>query len=120
MRQVRCCPADCAIKSNWEEELQKEIVFFKTSKFREANTVLKVLSHPSRLQIMMLLLKRDHCVCELIYILNERQNLVSYNLGILKRYKMIDSYNRSKHKYYKLNDNAIDIIRLIKESLIDK
>ncbi len=120
MRTGRCCPADCAVKSDWEKELQTETDVFQTSKFQEANTVLKVLSHPSRLKIMMLLLNRDHCVCELIYILKENQNMVSYNLGILKRNKMIDSYNRSKHKIYKLNDNAIGIIRLIKESLIDK
>lgn len=120
MRQVRCCPSDCAVKSDWEVELQTEMDFFKTSTFREANKILKILSHPSRIKIMMLLSNRDHCVCELIYILNERQNLVSYNLGILKRYKMIDSFNRSKHKYYKLNDNAIGIIKIIKEGLIDK
>lgn len=93
--------------------------YFKTPGFREANTILKVLSHPSRLQIVMLLLNRDHCVCEIIYELNERQNLISYNLGILKRYKLIDSYYRSKHKFYKLNDNAVKTIRLIKENLVD-
>jgi len=120
MRTSRCCPADCAVKSDWEQELQKEIDFFQTSKFQDANTVLKVLSHPSRLQILMLLLNRDHCVCELIYVLKDRQNLVSYNLGILKKHKMIDSYNRSKHKIYKLNDNAVGLIKLIREGLIDK
>ena len=114
MQQRRCCPADCAVKSDWEKELQTEIAVFQTNKFREANTVLKVLGNPSRLKIMMMLSNRDHCVCELIYVLKEKQNLVSYNLGILKKHRMIESYNRSKHKYYKLNDNAIDIIRLIK------
>lgn len=94
--------------------------YFKTPGFREANTILKVLSHPSRLQIVMLLLNRDHCVCEIIYELKERQNLISYNLGILKRYKLIDSYYRSKHKFYRLNDNAVNTVRLIKENLIDK
>lgn len=120
MLQKRCCPADCAVKTDWEKELREEKAVFQTNKFREANTILKVLDNPSRLKIMMLLLNRDHCVCELIYILNEKQNMVSYNLGILKKYKMIDYYNRSKHKFYKLNDNAIGIIRLIKENLIDK
>ena len=67
MQHVRCCPADCAIKSGWEEELHKEMEFFETDEFHEVNTILKVLGHPSRLQIMMLLLNRDHCVCELIY-----------------------------------------------------
>jgi DNA-binding transcriptional ArsR family regulator len=120
LRQVRCCPSDCAVKNDWEEELKTETDFLKTAKFREANTILRVLSHPSRLQIVMLLLNRDHCVCELVNILKERQNLISYNLGILKKYKVIDSYNRSKNKFYKLNDNTIGIIRLIKQNLIDK
>jgi len=119
MRTGRCCPADCAVKSDWEQELQTEIDFFQTSKFQEANTVLKVLSHPSRLQILMLLLNRDHCVCELIYVLKDKQNLVSYNLGILRKHGMIESYNRSKHKIYKLNENAISIIKSIRDGLID-
>ncbi len=85
LRQVRCCPADCAVKNDWEEELKTETDFLKTAKFREATTILRVLSHPSRLQIVMLLLKRDHCVCELVNILKEKQNLISYNLGILKK-----------------------------------
>lgn len=93
MRTGRCCPADCAVKSDWEQELQTEIDFFQTSNFRDANPVLKVLSHPSRLQILMLLVNRDHCVCELIYILKDKQNLVSYNLGILKKHKMIAYLN---------------------------
>ncbi|MFZ3058625.1 MAG: metalloregulator ArsR/SmtB family transcription factor [Candidatus Methanoperedens sp.] len=120
MRQVRCCPADCAIKSDWETELQVEKDLLESNKFYETNTTLKLLGNPSRLKITLLLLNRDHCVCEIIYILNERQNLVSSNLGILKRFKIIDSYYRSKHKYYKLNDNAVNIIRLIKENLIGK
>ena len=120
MRQVRCCPADHAVKSDWEEELKNETDFLKTAGFREASNILRVLSHPSRLRIVMLLLNRDHCVCELNNTLKEKQNLTSYNLGILKRYKMIDSYKRSRHKFYKLNENAVGIIRMIKQHMIDK
>ena len=120
MRYVRCCPADCAVRSDWEKELHEEMDYFNTQGFRDANTILKLLSHPSRLKIVMLLLNRDHCVCEIIYELKERQNLISYNLGILKRYKLIDSYYRSKHKFYKLNDNAVNTISLIRSSIIEK
>ncbi|VVB92025.1 Bacterial regulatory protein, arsR family [uncultured archaeon] len=115
MLKVRCCPADCAIKSNWEEELQIEEGLFKTKKFLEVTNILKILGNPSRLKIMMLLSKRDHCVCELIYVLNERQNLVSYNLGILKKYGLVEFYNRSRHKYYRLGDNAANIAGMVKE-----
>ena len=84
LRQVRCCPTDHKVKNEWEEELKTETDFLKTDKFREANAILRVLSHPSRLQIVMLLLNRDHCVCELVNILKERQNLISYN-GCIKK-----------------------------------
>ena len=117
---MRCCPGDCAVRSDWEKELQAEIDYIKTDTFQEANALFKVLSHPLRLQIVMLLLNRDHCVCEIIYVLKEKQNLISYNLGILKEAGIIDSYYRSKHKIYKLNDHAAGIIRLLKVNLIDK
>ncbi len=68
----------------------------------------------------MLLFRRDYCVCELVMVLKEKQNLISYNLGILKKHEIIESYNRSKDKYYKLNldGNAMPLIEYIKESLI--
>ncbi len=84
MGNVRCCPADCAVRSDWKEELQAEMEYFHTPGFREASTVLKILSHPSRLKIALMLLNRDHCVCEIIYELKERQNLTSYNLGMFE------------------------------------
>ena len=116
---MRCCPADCAVRSDWEKELQAEINYINKASFREANDLLKVLSHPMRLQILLMLLNRDHCVCEIIYVLKGKQNLISYNLGILKEAGLIDSYYRSKHKIYKLNDNAVNIVRLLKANLID-
>ena len=117
---MRCCPADYAVRSDWEKELQAEMAFIQKDAFRGANDLLKVLSHPMRLQILLILLNRDHCVCEIISVLNDKQNLISYNLGILKEAGLIDSYYRSKHKIYKLNDNAAGIIRLLKVNLIDK
>jgi hypothetical protein len=52
MRYARCCPADCNVRSDWEKELREEMDSFNTPEFRKANTILKVLSHPSRLQIV--------------------------------------------------------------------
>jgi ArsR family transcriptional regulator len=120
MRHVRCCPADCAVRSDWKEELQAEMDSFNTPAVREASTILKVLSHPSRLKIALMLLNRDHCVCEIIYELKEKQNMTSYNLGLLKRYRLIDSYYRSKHKFYKLDEGAVGTVRMIKQNLIDQ
>lgn len=119
MRQARCCPGDCSLRSDWEKELRAENDLISGQRFKEANAVLKVLSHPSRLKIVILLLGRDHCVCEINCVLDEPKNMVSYNLGMLKKYKIIESYNHSKHKFYRLNDDMVGIVRQIKEHLVD-
>ena len=70
----------------------------------------------------MHLLKKDYCVCELVNLLNEKQNLISYNLGLLKKHEIIESYNRSKDKYYKLgsNEKALLTLKFIEEKLMVK
>lgn len=120
MKNDRCCPVDAEMKIIWENGLQNDLNSLKGSNINEIATLLKILSNPTRLQIIMLLQKRDYCVCELVYLLKEKQNLISYNLGILKKHKIIDSYNCSKNKYYKLNlnGNAMPLIKYIKENLI--
>ena len=46
---------------------------------------MKLLSHPLWLNIVLMLLKRDHCVCEFWYVFKEPQNLISYHLKKSKR-----------------------------------
>lgn len=120
MKNDRCCPIDLEMKISWERNLDKDIDSLENVNINETGELLKVLSNPIRLKMVVLLLKRDYCVCELVYILKEKQNLISYNLGILKRNQIVDSYNRSKDKYYKLNldGNAMGLINYIQENLI--
>ncbi len=120
MKNNRCCPTDLDMKMAWESELQKDLISLKNANIGDIATLFKILSNPIRLQIVILLLKRDYCVCELVLLLKEKQNLISYNLGILKKHQIIDSYNRSKDKYYKLNleGDAIDVIKYVKENLL--
>jgi ArsR family transcriptional regulator len=122
MRNDRCCPVDSDMKVTWEKGLDEEIISLKNANIKAAIELLKVLSNPVRLQMILLLSKGDYCVCELVYILKEKQNLISYNLGILKRKDIVDSYNRSGDKYYKLNTNgnAIPLINYINENFINK
>jgi DNA-binding transcriptional ArsR family regulator len=103
---ARCCPADCALKCDWEDELREEKVALSAEKVVVFNHMMKLLSHPLRLKIIILLLKRDHCVCEFYHVFEEPQSLISYNLKVLKAGGLIDSYYRSKHKIYKLNPVA--------------
>ena len=120
MKNDRCCPVDSDMRLIWENGLQNDLTFLKGSNINEIATLLKILGNPIRLQIIMILQKRDYCVCELVYLLKEKQNLISYNLGILKEHEIICSYSRSKNKYYKLNldGTAMPLIKYIKENLI--
>lgn len=120
MRNNRCCPIEPEIKNVWENDLQKDLDYLKNVNINEIAELLKVLSNPIRLKMITLLLKGDYCVCELVLILKEKQNLISYNLGILKKHEIIDSYNRSGEKYYKIKStaNAMPLINYIKENLL--
>ncbi|MCL7410813.1 MAG: metalloregulator ArsR/SmtB family transcription factor [Methanosarcinaceae archaeon] len=73
--------------------------------------IFKALGHPLRLKIAFLLLERDHCVCELVYLLGERQNLVSHHLAIMKTNRVVESYNSSKWKNYKLDGELVGLLK---------
>jgi ArsR family transcriptional regulator len=74
---------------------------------------MKLLSHPIRLKILLMLAKRDHCVCEFFFVFEEPQNLISYNLKKLKDGGLVESYYRSNHKIYKLTAGAEPDLRQI-------
>ena len=113
MATARCCPADCALRSDWEDELASEKALPSRPGVDELNRFMKLLSHPIRLKIILMLLNRDHCVCEFFYIFEEPQNLISYNLKVLKDGGLIESYYRSKHRIYKINEGAEAIVKKI-------
>lgn len=104
--RVRCCPSDCALKSDWQQELQGERELFEGENYRKTSAIIRLLGHPLRQKIILMLLKRDHCVCEFFYVFEEPQNLISYNLKKLKEGGLIESYYRSNHKIYKVMAGA--------------
>ena len=117
MATARCCPADCALRSDWEDELRAEKEMLSGESVREFHRLLKLLGHPLRLNIILMLLKRDHCVCEFFHVFEEPQSLISYNLKKLKDGGLIESYYRSNHKIYKMKDTMVPAIRKITASI---
>lgn len=113
MATARCCPADCALRSDWEDELRAEKEMLSGDSVSELLSYMKLLAHPLRLNIVLMLLARDHCVCEFFYVFEEPQNLISYNLKKLKDGGMIESYYRSNHKIYKIPETMVPVIRKI-------
>jgi len=113
MATARCCPADCALRSDWEDELLTEKEMLGGDSVTELLNYMKLLGHPLRLNIVLMLLKRDHCVCEFWYVFKEPRNLISYNLKKLRDGGIIESYYRSNHKIYKARAGAEPALRQI-------
>lgn len=107
---MKCCPKDKEINREWITSLESESSNISEDRVIEICNFCKVFSNPLRINIALLLSKRDLCVCEIVSILKEKQNLVSHHLSIMKRYGVIGSYNQSKYKYYKVERAAADFL----------
>ena len=112
---MQCCPVDIMAKKEWEDNLLSELVI-PLDEIDRMSRIFKVLSHPLRLKIAFLLLGRDHCVCELVYLLDEKQNLISHHLSIMKKQDMVEAYSASGWKYYRLGDGVGAMLRHMGES----
>lgn len=111
MATARCCPADCALRSDWEDELRTEKEMLGSGPVMDLDRLMKLLAHPLRLRIILMLLNRDHCVCEFFYVFEEPRNLISYNLKKLRNGGLIESYYRSNHKIYRLQEPSVPMVR---------
>ena len=107
---MKCCPTDPVMKIEWENDLCTGSEM-PDSEVDRLSRIFKTLGHPLRLKIALLLLERDHCVCELVYLLGEKQNLVSHHLAIMKTNGVLESYKNSKWKYYKLNGELVGLLK---------
>ncbi|MBW6470488.1 MAG: metalloregulator ArsR/SmtB family transcription factor [Methanosarcinaceae archaeon] len=107
---MKCCPTDSVMKIEWEKDLRTGLEM-PDIEIDRLSRLFKTLGHPLRLKIALLLLERDHCVCELVYLLGERQNPASHHLAIMKTNRVVESYNSSKWKYYKLDGDLVELLK---------
>lgn len=116
MKVQRCCATDSSMKIRLEEEVRRQLEDIPNEESLEENSkILHALSHPLRLKIAFLLLKRDHCVCELVQLTRKKSNLVSHHLAIMRKSGVVDAYIKSPWKYYKLNESAARILKELKK-----
>ncbi len=64
--------------------------------------VMKAMAHPTRLYILDLLHKQEHCVCELQEKIGDDMSTVSRHLAVLKNAGLISSRKVSNQVWYKL------------------
>jgi ArsR family transcriptional regulator len=74
---------------------------------------LKALADPTRLAIVALLARREHCVCDLLAALNLPQSTCSHHLGVLKRAGLVRDRRGSDARWacYALDPEAVATLR---------
>jgi len=71
---------------------------------------LKLLAHEIRWKILVLLARSDYCVQELVYLIEQPQNLVSYHLRVLRNNNIITEHRSaadSRDIYYSLDFDTL-------------
>lgn len=77
------------------------------------SSILKLVGDDSRLKILSILRKDEHCVCEIIKHLGLSQTLVSHHLKDLKDFGLVSDRKDSKWSYYTLTSKGKEITKLI-------
>lgn len=77
----------------------------------------KALADKTRLRIVVLLLKRNFCVCEIMDVLGMTQPRISRHLGILKQAGFIEEERKGKWVIYKITNKRNEILSYIQHKL---
>ena len=80
--------------------------------------VFKALSDPTRLRILLLLLQRELCVCELTSILEMEQSRISHQLRVLRNADLVEDIRDGKWIIYRVSEDKKRGLELIFDHLI--
>ena len=69
---------------------------------KEAARIFKALSDPTRLRAFLLLMERDLCVCELIFVLEMSQSRVSHQLKPLRDADLVETRREGRWIIYSI------------------
>ena len=92
-----------------------KVNMYKDESIKQICDLLKVISEPARLKIILALNEGELCVNHIVEAVNGNQSAVSHQLRILKDNKVIKSYRQGQSIVYSLMDEHImQIINLVK------
>ena len=77
------------------------------------SSLLKLVSEESRLKLLCILRKGEHCVCELMEHVQMSQSLISHHLKDLKDAGVVMDEKRGLRVYYWLTDKGKHITNLL-------
>jgi DNA-binding transcriptional ArsR family regulator len=72
-------------------------------------SILKIVAEPSRLKLLCILSKGEHCVCQIEEHVEFSQSLISHHLKDLKESGMVQDEKRGLYVYYSLTENGRSI-----------
>ena len=73
---------------------------------KEVVKIFKALSDPARLRIMLLLWRRELCVCELMFILGMEQSRISHHMRILREAGIAEGFRERQWIIYRIPERA--------------
>lgn len=88
----------CSTKSN------------ESRKMQALSSLLKIVSEESRLKLLCILQKGEHCVCELEEHVGLSQSLISHHLKDLKEAEIVNDKKMGLKVYYSLTKKGKKII----------
>jgi len=66
----------------------------------------KALSDATRLRVVLLLMERDLCVCELVFILKMEQSRISHQLRVLRDANLVEDIRQGRWMIYRIPEDA--------------
>ena len=101
-----CCPCDEELRKEWLLKLEKEHKYLRNTS-KEIARKLRIISNSNRVEILLMLEQREHCMDEIARKLKTRKSAISYHLGLLKKYGIISVKNRSRFAFYSLSKEGM-------------
>lgn len=74
----------------------------------QAQTMLKALADPLRLQVVQTLARKEHCVCDLTEALGQAQSKLSFHIKVLKDAGLVLDRQEGRWIHYRLNPEAFE------------
>lgn len=84
-------------------------------KITSLSSLLKIVAVESRLKLLCILRRNEHCVCELEGYLAMSQSLISHHLRDLKEAGLVKAEKRGQRVYYQLTSLGKKIMSLLSE-----
>lgn len=87
-------------------------------KIRETERLLGIVGEANRIKILLLLSKREMCVCELESALKLPQPTISHHLMMLEQSGLVERSKRGRFVFYELKENPL--VELVREMIFGK